>query len=449
MKLRVLLLLLIICAFNESIIEAQGIRFAGSEYANFSVEIRDISTGKRTASINSEKMLTPASTMKLVTSAAALSKYGPEFRYSTTATFIGEIKGETAVGNIVITGAGDPTLYSRHFEENQTFIPDIVDAVSKLGVGEICGEIVLDDRCMPDYGPLSTWLIEDSFYAYGTGIYPLNFRDNIFRVSLEDLSTNPRYTDADITYDFVAGEDLQRFHGVFSDSYILRGDAPLHTSVTFPHNNPMSSFSEELQFRLAESGIRLSDEYCEPSTSPQKMLLATYKSPELLDILKSMMFRSDNMMAETTLRLLAPGLPLQDALDEEKLILKDKLGIENRYVKILDGSGLTRKNFVSAQFLGNILLAMAKSGFKSEYVSLFPKVGIDGTVRNFMAKTPYKGRLVMKSGSMGGVRSYAGYLLDSNGNPRKTVVIIINDFVAPTSEVNKGIEKFLVKELGN
>lgn len=445
MKLRVILFSLSVLA--SFILWGQNIRFSGSDYANFSVEIRDIESGRSRVAVNAEKMLTPASTMKLVTTAAALSKYGPDYRYSTTAAFCGEVTPEgKAVGDIVITGAGDPTLYSEHFPENQTFLDDIAAALKQLGIREICGDIRFDDRCMPDHGPLPTWLIEDSFYGYGTGVYPLNFSDNTFRLKVDEMRTEPRFSESEITHDFVAGEELQRFHGPFTHKYMLKGDAPERTTLVFPHSNPMSSFAEELEECMMQSGIRFSEECADSVAAPGTYRLAEYKSPELSEIMKSLMWRSDNMMAETTLRLLAPNGTLQDALDQEKLLLKN-LGVENRYVRILDGSGLTRKNFVSARFLGDILRAMAKSPYGSDYLALFPKAGEEGTVKRLMAKTPLKGRLALKSGSMNGVRCYAGYFLDTKGKPVSTVVIMVNDFVAPAAEVNKAIEKFLVTEL--
>ncbi|MDE6266005.1 MAG: D-alanyl-D-alanine carboxypeptidase/D-alanyl-D-alanine-endopeptidase [Muribaculaceae bacterium] len=428
-------------------LRARILRFPGSEYASVAVEIRDIASGRKIVAVNAEKMMTPASTVKLVTSAAALCRYGADYRYSTNAVFSGAVTGSDAVGNIVIKGAGDPTLYSSHFPENQHFIHDIVQSLQQLGVREIWGDIVLDDRSMPDSGPYTTWLIEDAFYGYGTGVYSFNFRDNTFRLRLDDLSTDPKFSEAEIEYDYVAGEELKPFHGAFSDRYILRGDSPMNASVTFPHSNPFASFAEELRYALAMGGIRFTNDYHELPAATEKFTLATYRSPEMVDILRSLMFRSDNMMAEATLRNFAPGAPLQDAIDVEKEVLKEHLGVENRYVRIIDGSGLTRKNFVSCSYLGNILCAMAKSGMASDYLSVFPKAGEQGTVRRLMAKTPLKGRLALKSGSMGGVRCLAGYFLDTKGRPVKTVVVMVNDFVVSSAEVNKAIEKYLMTEL--
>ncbi len=447
MKIRLILFFLLFAAGIP--LSGQVLKFPGSEYADISVEIRDIATGKVQLAVNSEKMLTPASTLKIVTSAAALTKYGPQYRYRTKAEFVGSIVDSTAIGNLIITGAGDPTLYSRHFPENQTFIADIANAVKRLGIRSICGDILLDDRCMPQQGPLPSWQIYDNFFTYGTGVYALNYHDNNFTLKLDEMITDPRFTDADVTYDFVAGEELQRYHGAFTDTYLLRGDAPARTTLVFPHSNPMSSFAEELTVALENRGIRFTDEYFEDSDTRERIHLATYESPDLKEIVKSLMFRSDNMMAEATLRLLAPGATIKEALDTELKLLKDSLGVENRYVRIMDGSGLTRGSFVSAAYLGKVLRAMAKSPLKTDFVYCFPRVGRDGTVRNLFVKTALKGRLALKSGSMSGVRCLAGYYLNSRGEPTKTVVVMVNDFTANRSVVNAAIEKLLVNELSH
>lgn len=441
------ILLLTLLTFTPALAKDAEIVFEGSGYANFSVEIRDISTGKTISNINAEKMLTPASILKLVTSASAITKYGPDHRFSTTASFSGALNQGIAVGDITIHASGDPTLYSAHFKENQTFIADIVESMKQLGITEVCGDIVIDNRCMPEAGPLPTWLIEDAFYTYGTGAYPLNYRDNTFILDTDGLTTNPSFSDADITYDFIAGEDLKRFHGAYTNQYTLIGDAPLNTRLSLPASDPLAIFAEALENALASAGIRFSNQYCEPAVNPERYILAEYKSPQLSLILKSLMTRSDNMMAEAVLRMLSPGATLDNALTEQTSILRDSLGVRDKFVRILDGSGLSRKNFVSAKFISDILRAMAKSPNAKDYTDIFPKAGVDGTVKNFMAKTPLKGRLRLKSGSMNGVRCYAGYLTDTKGNPRKTIVVMINDFVIPTSQINKSIETFLLSEL--
>ena len=80
----------------------------------------------------------------------------------------------------------------------------------------------------------------------------------------------------------------------------------------------------------------------------------------------------------------------------------------------------------------------------SSYVSLFPKVGVDGTVKKLLCGTPLEGRLVLKSGSMKGVYCYAGYLIGDSGLPTHTVVIMINGFTCSRAAVKKGIESFLL-----
>ena len=99
---------------------------------------------------------------------------------------------------------------------------------------------------------------------------------------------------------------------------------------------------------------------------------------------------------------------------------------------------------MTPKFMEQVLTHMAKSSMADTYVSLFPKVGKEGTVRNFLKGTALDGKLVLKSGSMNGVHCYAGYKLGSNGKPTHSVVIIVNNFFCTRDALRKEIQRFLL-----
>ena len=78
--------------------------------------------------------------------------------------------------------------------------------------------------------------------------------------------------------------------------------------------------------------------------------------------------------------------------------------------------------------MADVLTYMAKNSHADTFVSLFPKVGREGTVKNFLKNTALDGKLVLKSGSMNGVHCYAGYKIGTNGKPTHAVVVIVNNF---------------------
>ncbi len=90
--------------------------------------------------------------------------------------------------------------------------------------------------------------------------------------------------------------------------------------------------------------------------------------------------------------------------------------------------------------ISDILHSMARS---RSYAELFPIAGRDGTVRNFLKRTPLEGRMALKSGSMTGVLCYAGYMLDKDGRPTHSVVIMVNNFTCTSTKVRSAVSTYL------
>lgn len=223
-------------------------------------------------------------------------------------------------------------------------------------------------------------------------------------------------------------------------------------------SDPASVLCDVVVERLAKDGIAMemdtdmdySETLSAGELSPGKVW--SYFSPDRDDILKVMMHRSDNLYAEAMLRALL--LPACDGHDMEVAIVgtdsavvvqrdvwKDR-GIDLSRGRIVDGSGLAPVNRMSARMLSDVLQSMAR---KRSYSRLFPIAGRDGTVRNFLRRTPLEGRMALKSGSMTGVMCYAGYMLDVDGTPTHTVVVMVNNFTCTSAKVRSAISSYLNK----
>ena len=110
-------------------------------------------------------------------------------------------------------------------------------------------------------------------------------------------------------------------------------------------------------------------------------------------------------------------------------------------VVIIDGSGLSRSNRVTADFMGEVLSNMSGN---PNYASFFPLAGQEGTLRRFLEDTPLDSYIAMKTGSMKGIQCYAGYKLDENYVPTHVVVIIMNDITGSRDKAKKAAEKMLL-----
>ena len=109
-------------------------------------------------------------------------------------------------------------------------------------------------------------------------------------------------------------------------------------------------------------------------------------------------------------------------------------------IAIVDGSGLSRSNRLTAGFLCRLLCAMADN---VEYASFFPLAGAEGTLANFMKDTHLNSYIALKTGSMNGIQCYAGYKLDDDFAPTHAVVIIVNNLTASRSALKADISKML------
>lgn len=372
------------------------IRFKGSNASTVGIYIEEIATGKKTT-FESNRTMTPASILKSLTCATALRTLGPDYRFKTDFYLISD---STSTGrfNLVVRASADPTMGSREFKDSEHLPDSIATALAKLGVRCIEGDIVIDGSVLPNGGGIvPQWEVEDVTESYGVGLYPINWLDNYFE-----------------------------------SDYIIP--------------SPQDYFKEILTQSLAMNDIEVKGDvvqWAADSVPADSIHVYTNYSAPLKDIMHSLMVRSDNLMAEGTLRALAPSATRDSAIT----FLKDywlKNGVDLSLTRLLDGNGLSRGNSISAGQMGHLLTVMAKSKYAREFVGLFPRAGREGTVKSFMRGSKLEGRLAVKSGSMSGVQCYAGYLLDKKGQPTHTIVVMVNNFYCTRNQLRRAIENYLL-----
>lgn len=414
--------------------------FTGSNQAIIGVYVCPINSDQPIVNYNSEQLMTPASVMKSVTVAAALTKCGGDYRWQTTVSSVGSISNGVLHGNLEIAGSGDPTLGSGQFhKEREGFLSALRNAAVKSGFSSISGNSI-NTSAWPDQGPIPSWEIEDIPGIDGAGFYSLNWNDNVFSISIPSMRTTPNIPGLKIR-NLGGRGGLKYFRNPGSYDMTITGMLNAkQKQVTFICSmpNPPEVLLSQIDSLFDAKGKK-ADGCGEKST------LLVYKSPHLRDVVRSLMVRSDNQMAEATLRLLEPGKPRDKAITTERAILSD-LGVDLSGAKIADGSGLSRHNAISPRQLGQILIACSGN---ADYVGSFARVGKDGTVRNMLRNVPGSDCFVLKSGSMTGVICYVGYRLDpATQKPTHAIAIMINN--APNSKAARAaISDFLVslKEL--
>lgn len=391
-----LIIALIVCwadsmAQDANPVVERFVKASGIKPESVAVMITDLSDNKVIGSHNISTPLIPASIMKSVTTAALLNKVGPNYRYHTGIFIDGPLDMGILRGNLVIVGACDPSVNSMSEPYGQNIIEEITDALRLAGINKIEGKIIIDESEFAGSPRPDSWMAADFRESYGTGIHAFNFENN------------------------------------------ARGGRSVE--------NPSSVFISRLKSALAKEMISIDEKDLGIGKRTQ---IFDHVSPPIDEIMRSCMMRSDNMFAEAMLRTYGKlegkdGSTPSAANREYAFWVERKMPMEG--VEIIDGSGLSRQNRVTAEFMNGILTQMSGD---ATYASFFPLAGQEGTLKKFLAETPLDSYIAMKTGSMKGIQCYAGYKLDEDYVPTHSVVIIMNDIVGKRDRVRKAAENMLL-----
>lgn len=415
----------------------------GVDTTRTAIYIRDLRWGTDLVKENIDRPLIPASVTKTVTVASLLNLADGAERFATPVVAEGEISDSTLHGNLVVKTCGDPTIESSFLEEAQGFVDGIADGLRTLGIRRINGDIIIDQSAFPDATTPPGWMTEDIPWPYGARLFGANFMDNRFRLRLPSKETTPHVPDLkfSISPSKRRGVKVDRKDG--SETFLISGNTRRGFSDMFSMPYPAKAMKEAIASALSDEGISVGGSVLK-NVRPVTTEIYTHHSPAFDEIMRSLMFRSDNLMAEGMLRAIAPGGTRSDALVEERAVWA-MMGINSRGVSIVDGSGLSRDNRLTARFLSELNAHMAYDEFGTDYTSLFPRAGLDGTMKGFLADTPLEGRVAMKTGSMKGVQSYSGYLLDEDGHPTHVIVFIANGFRCSRAALKNSFQRLLLK----
>ncbi|MDO5664929.1 MAG: D-alanyl-D-alanine carboxypeptidase/D-alanyl-D-alanine-endopeptidase [Bacteroidia bacterium] len=471
MKKNILFSLLIFFAsqaFSQSSIQ-RLINNPALKHASVGVMVVDMNTGRTVVSYDEQKSLTPASITKVITSATALELLGESYRYATRVAL-----DENDPMRILVLGSGDPTLGSDAFGDNTVaFFINATDALKKeLSPDKEYSIYVVDNLFGYDgISPEWTWIDIGNYYAagsYGISIfdnsYKLFFNTSDRNVPPKILRTEPEIKKmqfSNLLTINTSGGDNGYIYGVpFSYDRVIKGNIPAgraEFSIKGDIPDPGLFLGETLSDYLIRSGIKIGKvetarvDYIAKNPVSYKVgkIVHTQTSRSLKDILQEVNVKSNNHYAEHLLRIIGRTQntdiysdPLQAGIDYVKNFWEQQ-GVSTTSLTLYDGSGLAPKNAFSPAFLNEILFFMhGKSKNSKVFFDSLPKAGKDGTLRNFMRGTKYEGKISAKSGSIGGVQCYSGYLID--GNKQYAFTIMVNKFNGTRSQVRSAIERFLL-----
>jgi D-alanyl-D-alanine carboxypeptidase/D-alanyl-D-alanine-endopeptidase (penicillin-binding protein 4) len=433
------------------------------ENANVSLMVKDLKSDRVIYEYRSRNSIIPASTMKLVTTATALELYGADFRFETILEYDGNISTDSILnGNLYIRGCGDPTLGSEKMGDIN-FLNQWVNAIRKAGIKRINGKIVADATIWDDEGVNPKWTWDDIANYYAPGAYGISYLDNTFRVVLRsgNLGTSPeiiriapeipglvldnRLKSSSINFDsayfYGAPKSLNRsIYGQIPaarTAFTIKGEIP----------NPPMLLAKHLHERLLQSKIFISSMPADKAEyNTIRKPIYSHFSPPLSQIITEINVKSNNHYAEQLFRSLSrnnqSATTTKDAIQNIRAFWRAK-GLPVSQLFQLDGSGLTPTNAVSAQFYVDLLSYMHnRSKYKEQFYKSLAVSGETGTLAAFLVKTPLKGKVKAKSGTISRVKSYAGYI---EVNDRTLVfAVMVNNANGNSTQVTKKIEEFLL-----
>ncbi len=471
--MRLIFLITLFCCNILTNATAQKInadRFFDSENlkaASYSIYAIDAKTGM-TICETAQKSLSPASVMKLMTTAVALELLGPDYTFSTSLHYAGTIDSQTGTltGNLILKGGGDPAFYSSFFKEHYSkCFANWVGQLKKNGIHRINGDLILDLSSIKNATVPGGWAWDDIGNYYGAGVSSLTYSDNLYDIHFASpeaagvkttiKSFSPEMTglklENRVRSATRAGDHTIVYGAPGSNTQMIEGTIPTDQSdfvvkAAMPDPPLLAGYSLLRELRV--NGIGISGIIAKSSTEVKgfKSLIGIQLSPPLKDLIVPLNKESLNLFAEHL--LLEAGRKSKDEPSAAKGIEAYHLFCKNNGIDTLgfspvDGSGLTRSNAMTAKTLVETMKYMYNSTNSAHFLNSLPIAGVDGTLRNSFKKTPLEKNLLAKTGSMARVRSIAGSL---NTKSKKTILfaILVNNFDLTTGEMTKLLESILM-----
>ncbi|GAB3506266.1 D-alanyl-D-alanine carboxypeptidase/D-alanyl-D-alanine-endopeptidase [Spirosoma knui] len=448
-------------------------------FGTVALSVRRVRDGEELIGYNARQSLPSASTLKLITTATAVAVLGPSYTYTTTLEYDGTIADSVLTGNLYIRGTGDPSLGSWRYpgyNDVSAQLKSWSDAVRAAGIRRIQGAVVGDASLYDDLTTPDTWPFGDLGNYYGASLSALNMNENLYRVFFRPgksvgapttvLRTDPLIpyvtfrntvtTDAPNT-----GDQVNIYGTPFMNQQWLTGKVPMgepanEFSVKGALPDPAYFAAYALQEQLTQENVTISGPPVSLGgglsttvvTSGKRTVLNQHKSPALAELIQQTNFQSINLYAEallrtTSLALAKPVRSTEASIDALVTFWKNK-GVDLEGFRIRDGSGLSAVGALTADNMTGILSAMGREKTFPQFYATIPVVGQSGTVRTLARGTAAAGNIRAKSGSIEGVRAYAGYFTATDGEPM-TFCVLVNKFTPGQNRtVTAELEKIFV-----
>ena len=442
--------------------------------AMIGIKVTSLESGRVLFEQNADKLLRPASNMKLYTVAAALDRLSPDFRFVTSVYAPAKPNEDGVVkGDLTVYGRGDPSMAAR-FNKGDYFkgIDDLAARIAAAGVKRVEGDLVGDETYFtgPQYG--SGWEWDDLTWYYGAEISALTVNDNALDLFVKPgaqvgaagvVTTGPPDPLLRVVNKVVTGakgtkRDLNVYRALAGDVLEISGSIAIDDkgyTGGIGISRPALLFGYLLRASLAQRGITIKGKtrtidarpaaglvvqpLLNPSTAPGsgRVEIASLQSVPFSVVAAQTLKPSQNLYTEIILRTLGTVVPRvvntpnidrtseTDGLEVVKTFLREA-GVSPSSLVLSDGSGLSRNDMITAEATVQLLTYMHGHRYATVFRDALPIAGVDGTLRNRFKGTPAENNLRAKTGTLSSANSLSGYVRDAAGEELAFSIMVNN-----------------------
>lgn len=422
---------------------SQYLRRPGIRSTDWGIEFVDANRNadkKVLFEVNSDKPFRPASVLKVLTTATALEKLGPDFRFRTGVYTNGELQPDgTLSGDVFLVGRGDPNLLEPELLDKPA-LTELAEKLQSLGIRHITGDIIGDDSYFEYNLHGEGWTAVDLRSAYGAPINALSISNNVFwvhasptkarqlvTVSVEPRTSYFRFRNLALTGSRRARRTISVRAVRGTRTLVVSGTLPLgqgygqHVILDRPAEVTSAMFKEELQRQgIVVGGV---SDVVHAGEMPAELrhrwkLLAEHLSPPLIRGVEIINKQSQNLHAEMLLRTLGAEFRAKGTDEAGLDVVKEFMvsaGIDTRGINLRDGCGLSRENLLTPRFQTSLLMTLSSRPYYDLFLNTLAVSGTDGTLKRRLYAEPVRGVIHAKTGTLNGVSTLSGYMTTKSG----------------------------------
>ena len=404
-----------------------------------SVSIKDVNTGKSIFKLHANQPKMPASTLKLVTMGAAIDALGYDYEFSTKLY-------KSTNNDLYLQLGGDPFLTS-------SGLNNLFKIAKEKNIIEPKA-VYIDDFIFDSTEWGEGWQWDDDLNVLMPKFSSYNLDNNLIGIIINptqkdspaEIKTSKFYPITFMNLVTTGQTDnikISRNNNISPDIINIEGIVSKQVTKKIPVNNPKRYFKLRLEDAIRSAKIDYYGKFPQKKLPAENVYLVGEVNHAITAAMNAVLKNSNNLVAESVFK--AAGAKFVNntgSLEHSQQMLKNyfqKAGINAEDIRIVDGSGVSKNNLVTSEFMTNFLVSMSND---DNFVNSLPTAG-EGTLSTRMLY--FKNNLRAKTGTLTDVSAIAGYITARSGK-KYAFDIMINDPKSKPQE-KKSLEEYIIRDI--